>query len=63
MRTKPKQGEKVWWITLHSARAEDYFIRSATFTEDIDWKFNLFATRKEAEEARKKIVEILRNPL
>lgn len=60
MKTKPKPGQKVWWIIPDAASASDFSIHTEHFSEDMDYKFNLFPTRKEAEAARKKIVQILR---
>ena len=58
MRNKPKPGQLVWW--LDCLEGETVIVLGGKFSKDMDWKFNLFATRKEAEEARKKIVEILK---
>jgi hypothetical protein len=62
-RWKPKIGDKVWTLELndvdpHGTIIESYYYGSTWY--GLQWTFNIFSSRKQAEAARKAIIKILR---
>lgn len=65
MKTKPKEGQRVWLVCIYEEKPIFQYkvdVNCGQYFEGrgINWKFNCFPSRKEAEEARKKIIRILR---
>ena len=66
MKIRPKNNEKVFYLEVcaYLSYPGDMEIQG-DYYGDIKgpWKFNLFKTRKEAQEARRKIISILKGDI
>jgi len=62
MKRKPKGGALVYQVYLDEAanRASDLFVDWWHYGKGYSWRFNCFATKREALKARKEIIRILR---
>lgn len=65
MKTKPKEGQRVWRVSFswEAVGSDDgLWVRDGLFNKHGygSYKYNTFSTSEKAEEARKKIIRILR---